>query len=365
LPSFSAPESHFAKRARESWSFGWHTCRYLGKARIQSDVMYVNAWPLLGQALLARYARRTLTPMVLHVQDIYPESMLLKLPGALRGGAAAVLSRLDRWIANQAAAVVTISQNMHRTYVESRRIPAEKVFMVNNWQDDQLFAALPPRSAACARFGVPEAPFTFIYLGNIGPVAGVDFLIRSFCQAQLHAAQLLIIGGGSAKRAHENLVRDLAATNVRFIPCPDARNVPLLQSMAHICLLPVRKGAAMSSIPSKLMSYMFSARPVLATVDLESDTARVVAEAGCGWVEEPENLGALAAKMREVAALSGAELDQIGQFGRAYALAHHSKRAGARKLADVVMSVVCKQSALGRGSRRAQNDSRGGAVLHA
>jgi glycosyltransferase involved in cell wall biosynthesis len=275
--------------------------------------------------------------MVLHVMDLYPESMLPKLPGALRGAAAAALTRLDRWIANQAATVVTISERMRRTYVQSRHVPREKVIIVNNWQDDQLFAELPQRSAACARFEVPEAPFTFTYLGNIGPVAGVDLLIRSFCRARLNHAQLLIIGGGSAKPANVSLARELGAANVRFISDADARNVPLLQSMAHVCLLPVRKGAAMSSIPSKVMSYMFSARPILAALDAKSDIARVIAEAGCGWIGEPEDVAALAAKMRDLAVMPLQELESLGQRGRSYALAHYSKGAGARKLADVVL----------------------------
>ena len=96
----------------------------------------------------------------------------------------------------------------------------------------------------------------------------------------------------------------------------------------------------MSSIPSKLMAYLLSARPVLATVDAESDTARAISEAQCGWIGEPENVQGLAEKMRDVAAVPAAELDRIGQRGRSYGLAHYSKAAGVCKLADVVLGAA-------------------------
>src|ERR1035437_398785 len=105
----------------------------------------------------------------------------------------------------------------------------------------------------------------------------------------------------------------MGVSGVRFVSDPDAGNVPLLQSLGHVCLLPLRKGAGMSSIPSKLMAYMLSARPVLATVDAESDTASAISEAQCGWAGEPENVQGLAEAMRNVAAFPAPELDRIGQ----------------------------------------------------
>jgi colanic acid biosynthesis glycosyl transferase WcaI len=41
-------------------------------------------------------------------------------------------------------------------------------------------------------------------------------------------------------------------------------------------------------IPSKLLTYLASRRPVLAAVHPESEAARFIQKAGCGWVIEPE-----------------------------------------------------------------------------
>ena len=226
---------------------------------------------------------------------------------------------------------------MRRTYVENRGLASEKVITILDWVDERRFATMPARVEACAYYGIPADRFTFLYLGNIGPVAGVEGLIEAFHAAGLKQAQLVIAGDGSAKAACVELAQRLGVNNVRFISDPDANNVPLLQSLGQVCLLPMRKGAGMSSIPSKLMTYLLSAKPMLAAVDADSDTARAISEAQCGWVEEPENVQALAMKLAEIATLPSADLMAMGQRGRAYGLANYSKAAGVRKLANVIL----------------------------
>ncbi len=346
VPSFACPGSRLVGRLREGVSFGRHACRYIDEQLADVDVVYANVWPLSCQALIARYCTRREIPLVFHIQDIYPESLRGKLPGSLWGPCAAPLVLLDRWSVRQAARVVVISENMRRTYVDDRGIAPEKVVTVLNWADESRFAHLPSRSDACGHYGIPERPFTFLYLGNIGPVAGVDGLIKAYHAAQLPQAQLVIAGDGSARAGCVDLATRIGASGVHFISDPDVANVPLMQSLAHVCLLPMRAGAGMSSIPSKLMAYLFSERPVLATVDAESDTAGCIREAQCGWVGAPEDAPWLTAKLAEVASMRAESLLELGQRGRSYGLRHFSKAEGVRKLGGVVMDaargVCCK-----------------------
>ena len=337
LPSFTAPQSRLLGRMRESWSFGRQACHYLARHLPDVDVVYANTWPLLSQTLLARYCAESNLPLVWHIQDIYPESLLNKLPGYVSKVIAKPLTVLDQWNVRQAQHAVVISENMRQVYLTQRGLPPEKITVLLNWVDEQRFSVLPERAKACEHYQIPQDRFTVLYLGNIGPVAGVEGLIEAFHAAGLKQAQLVIAGDGSSKAGCEALVRRLGVGGVRFVSDPDAGNVSLLQSLGHVYLLPMRKGSGMSSIPSKLMAYLLSAKPVLATVDAESDTARAVSEAQCGWVEEPESVQRLAMKLTEAAALPPAVLGAMGQRGRSYGLAHFSKAMGVRKLADIIL----------------------------
>jgi len=338
LPSFAAPESAVVPRLKESWSYGRHVCSYLAQ-RPAPDALYVNAWPLLAQALVAAWAKRSAVPMVLQVMDVYPESLVNKLPAALRL-MVSPLKALDAWVARSATSVVTISEGMRRTYTVGRKVPAARVGAIPTWQDESIFAGAVSREEACRRYGVPAGRFTFLYLGNVGSVAGVDLLVRAFHRAGIDAAQLLVVGDGSQKSACQQLAASLGAGNVSFISDHDVNNVPVLQGMADVCLLPLKRGAAQSSIPSKLPAYMFSGKPVLATVDGGSDTAQAIREARAGWVGEPEDLEWLARKMQEVALMENEELAALGANARSYALERFSRGQGVSHLAGVVLAAL-------------------------
>jgi len=118
--------------------------------------------------------------------------------------------------------------------------------------------------------------------------------------------------------------------------------VPVLQSMAHVCMLPMKRGAGRSSIPSKLSSYLFSAKPVIATVDSGSDTACFVRQAECGWVGEAEDLSWLVHKMREVVLMPKDQLDILGQHGKKFGLIHFSKSSGVVRLANTITQACSK-----------------------
>lgn len=342
LPSFASPKSELLLRMWESFSFGRVVIKYLTTVKKRPDVLYVNTWPVFAQALIAHFSQKNKIPMVLQVMDIYPEALTDKLPVPLGPLFQAPLRKLDAWIASAAASVVVISENMRRTYTESRMIPPERVVPIATWQDETVFEKLPPRSVCCSRYGIPDHLFTFLFLGNIGPVAGVDFLIHAFAEAGMPNAQLLLIGDGAKKLDCVKLVKELDVSNVHFISDPDAANVPVLQGMAHVCMLPMKHGAGMSSIPSKLPSYLFSAKPVIATVDRDSDTAKFVRQAECGWVGEAEELTWLATKMKEVLQLPKEHLETIGQRGKQYGLTHFSKSSGVVRLANTITQAGSK-----------------------
>lgn len=340
LPSFAEPRSRLLSRMLESWSFGCQVRFYLQRYLPNVDVIYANTWPLFSQVLLAWYCIQRNIPLVWHIQDLYPEALLVKLPRYVSKMIARPLIFLDRWLVRQAQQTVVLSKGLRQVYLENRGLPADKVTTVSNWLDERQFERLPERAEGCKQYNVSERKFTFLYLGNIGSVAGVEFLIKAFHAARLKNAQLVIVGDGSAKAGCIELAKRLQETNVQFISDPEVANVPLLQSLAHICLLPLRKGAALSSIPSKLITYLFSGKPVLATLDAESDTARCIREGQCGWVGEPEQASWLSCKMAEVVTLSPQVLEAMGQRGRIYGLKHFSKAFGVRQLANIIFKTL-------------------------
>ena len=336
LDSFTCPKSSTWGRLRESYSFGKKCVEYIRKNYSEIDCIYQNSWPLFAQYMIVKAAKRYKIPIITHVQDIYPESFTNKL--SIGGGIMNyVLLPIDKFILENSTKVLCISENMRNQLQKSRTISSEKFEVVVNWQDEENFIEFQKNNDIIKLVG--KTLFTFMYLGNNGPVAGVDFLIRAYHKAQIPRSQLVIAGSGSKTENCKELVRKLGVDNVIFVPVPDGK-VPEIQAQSDVMLLPVKRGGAMSSIPSKLPAYMFSAKPIIGSLDLESDTARAINESGSGLVVEPENMNGLINAMRELSSMSKVDLKDKGKSGFEYAMVHFSKKSNLQKVVSIIERTI-------------------------
>lgn len=338
LNSFVYPKSRLLGRLYESYSFGKHTAKFIEKNHKAIQCIYLNVWPLFAQYYIVRAAKKHAISTVIHMQDIYPESLSNKVPlvGSLLWK---LLLPLDKYCLKNASGVITVSENMTETYVETRKIDKRKFLLVHNWQDENEFLQLGQSNLSDKSANIKKRPFTFLYLGNIGPVAGVEFLLKGFLKAGLDNTSLIIAGNGSRKTACIAFAAKHKLQHVIFKEVPWSK-VPEIQREADVLMLPLIKGAALSSIPSKLPAYMFSAKPIIACVDSESYTSKVLHQANCGWVLPPEDTEKLAQTMNHIVVQSRETLEKLGNNGFVFAMINFSKKHNLPKLSSYVESFI-------------------------
>ena len=331
LNSFTCASSNLLGRFKESYSFGKHCYQYIANNHINIDVIYANTWPLFGQYFAVKASRKYNIPIIIHVQDIYPESLIQKIPN-LKHLIKFFLLPLDKYVLRNASRIIAISDKMKYYLAATRNLKEEKIAVVQNWQDEAAFIHYKsPKNRTIER----NRPFTFMYLGNIGPVAGIELLIDAFAHANLPNGKLVIAGSGSVKERLQTMVKDMNINAIEFWSVPEGK-VPEIQDQADVMLLPIKKGAAGSSIPSKLPAYMFSQKPIIACVDENSDTANAVITSDSGWVLPPENENCLAQLMKEIVSLPPDVFSQKGKNGFDYAIQNFSKKNNLRKIISVI-----------------------------
>jgi glycosyltransferase involved in cell wall biosynthesis len=333
LDSYTCPESSAIGRLRESYSFGIACKKYIEENHKKIDVIYMNSWPIFAQYFTAKTASRYNISLITHVQDVYPESLSNKMP--LLGGLFNILLMpIDKFTLKKSKKVIAISTKMRDYLSATRNVSLNKIHVVKNWQNEEAFIAYDKIKKNISN---KEKLFTFMYMGNIGPVAGVDLLIESFHNANLQKCKLVIAGSGSRKEELENMVSSRNIERVEFVAVADGK-VPEIQSESDVMLLSIKKGAASSSIPSKLPAYMFSKKPIIASVDLDSDSAKGINEANAGWVIEPEDIGVLTKAMKVASLVEKKELNLKGENGFKYAMNHLSKKNNLQQIVNVILN---------------------------
>lgn len=326
LHSYTCPEAKLSGRLWESLSFGKHCADYIRQNRQNIDLVYFNAWPLFSQFYIARTAKKLNIPYVVHIQDIYPETILRKNAWLTRVPFN-LLVKMDRYVLSHARSIVTISTQM-RNYLQSTRQINSGIDVVYNWQnqDNAMESKAQNRQ---------ESKFVFMFLGSISPTAGIDVLIRGFCAANLAGAKLVLAGAGSDKQRLMDIAAAHPGHEIIFM---EARKeaVAELQRSADVLLISLKQGNGQYAVPSKLSSYLFSAKPVLACVDPGSPVAEIVSEANCGWVCNVNDPATITAAFQRASSTSELQRQQMGRNGKTYAEANLSRQANLSHLKKIV-----------------------------
>lgn len=330
LDSYTCPASSFIGRFKESISFGKATKRYIEDNYKNIACAYINTWPMFAQYMALDTLKKYHIPAVLHIQDIYPESMLTRL-GFVGKLVKNVLCNHDRKKLSKASAFFAISENMKDYLCATRNFDGQKVSVIRNWQDDRLFSDI---------YELKEhIKFTFMYVGSLSPAAGVPFLIKTFGKANIKNARLIIAGNGSEKNECMNIATTFPEADISF--CDVTPNtVPSVQAEADVLLLPLKKGIGFTASPSKLPAYMFSAKPVIACVDRGSDVDCIINESGGGWLCNPEDENELSNMMITIANLDKNILKEKGEKSRMYALEHFTRGKNLEKMVSVILNNI-------------------------
>jgi glycosyltransferase involved in cell wall biosynthesis len=327
-------------RLLENLSFGITSA--INSLAVKPDIVYANTWPLFASGLLTAICSLRNLPLVINIQDIYPDAAieLGKFPAS--GLLPQLLRSLDRWIAHQSTALVTLSENFAQFYCQTRQVSPKKVHTVYNWLDDEEIKPSSRMGSFREKQGIGEDTFVIMYAGNIGVNAGVEFVIEAATKLQnLPNILFIIAGDGSCRKASEDLAQKYELSNLRFFYPLLKEEFSDVQAAADLMILPTRKSGSLTSVPSKLIAYMLSGRPVLATVDENSDTARIISEAQCGICIPPENSEAIAKQIRQLIQIPE-KLIHMEKRARFYAEQNFSSKVCLPKLINLLESIIQK-----------------------
>ena len=84
---------------------------------------------------------------------------------------------------------------------------------------------------------------------------------------------------------------------------------------------------------------MFSAKPIIACVETNSDISTIIHKAKCGWIIEPENPKALSMQMIDCFNTSKDYLDKMGESGKQFALSELSMKENLAKICNIITSI--------------------------
>ena len=283
-------------------------------------------------------------PFVFEVRDLWPESLTAVGVGsedsllhkALAGIAGFLYARADR--------VVVVAPAFREHLMKHWRVPAEKIAVVENGVEEDLFAPAHPAANNALRqeLGV-ERKFLVCYIGTMGNAHGLETLLDAALQLKHERpdVQFCLVGEGAEKERIVALAQSHRVTNVSFLDQQPREKIPAFISASDACLVLLKKAEVFKTvIPTKMLEFMSCARPVILGVD--GQARQILEQARAGLAIEPENAQALVQAIKQLAD-DPSFAHTLGKKGREYILRSFSRRHTAEKYIHVLNELVTGQ----------------------
>jgi glycosyltransferase involved in cell wall biosynthesis len=324
LPLYPSHDRSGSRRALNYLSFALSASMLGLLLAGPADVMWVYHPPLtIGLPATIIGALRRI-PFIYEVQDMWPET--LTATGMFSSPRiAALLGAFARFVYRRAAAITVISEGFRRNLI-SKGVPADKINVISNWADEELFHPVPADAQLADAHGL-TGKFNLVFAGNMGAAQGLENLLAAAEQLRdLPQLQFALIGDGVDVEDLKRLARERGLLNVKFIDRQPAAAMPKFFALADALLVHLRAEPLFRiTIPSKTIAYLACGRPILAVT--EGDAADLVRKYGAGLVCPPEDPSALAATIRRLYHLTPQQRAQMGEAGRRAYLSNFTRQS--------------------------------------
>lgn len=237
-------------------------------------------------------------PYVYYAADLWSEALHeVGSPAPVRW----VVRQIESLAMRGAAAVVAV----HETYlsrIEHLRVSREKVSVVGNGTNTQVFRPDGPH---------PELPQPYlVYAGTASEVHGASLIIEAMPKvlAELPDARLVVIGQGLERPSMERAARQLSDGAVTFFPRLSGEKTASWLRGARAALASVRPGPYGFAVATKMFAAAACGTPVLYISD-DGPGADAVRESDLGEVV-PYDVGRVADAMVRTLRSSVAESER-------------------------------------------------------
>ena len=275
------------------------------------------------------------------MRDLWPESLVAVGAGREDSLLYQVLGGVARFLYQRADCIVVVSPAFKDQLTGRWRIPAEKIAVVENGVETDLFSPQPVAADQALRSQLgADGKFLVSYIGTMGNAHGLETLLDAAAQLQHEdpGVRFLLVGEGAEKERIKALAQSRKLANVDFLNQQPRERIPALISASDACLVLLKRTDVFKTvIPTKMLEFMSCARPVI--LGVEGQAQQIIQDSGAGITIQPESAEALSAAIHQLAA--DRELaNRLGQKGREYILQHFSRDRTAQKYIEVLDTIV-------------------------
>ncbi len=133
------------------------------------------------------------------------------------------------------------------------------------------------------KYELPLDTKIFVYGGNLGAPQGVDFLLQTIQASENLNAYFLIVGSGTKFAAISNWFAKNKPKNAKLLSTIPKEDYDILLQACNFGMIFLHPNFTIPNFPSRLLSYLEMAMPIIAATDISTDMGTIIEETECGY----------------------------------------------------------------------------------
>ena len=315
------PGSLFQRVIMEG-SFCFHSIIYFTLSNFNKFdlIVYVGAQPSI--AFLCRIFSRILgIPYVVEINDIASQAAsdvkIIKFNFIFK-----LLSIFEFSAYNKASGAIVLCAAFKDTLIKHGYQNPELIKIIRSPVNLNIVQPKNPNGFLRSKLGIRQSEFIILHAGSMGLKQGLMNVINAaaILKEKRSDVKWVLIGDGETKKTiQSNIEKMFMQLDVFLMSFQDEKFLSDVFADSNILLLNQIKNMKDSVIPSKLLTYMAAGKPVLASINPESQGAEILEESQGGMIVEPENPNAMAQAVAWLLGRYAGDLEQMGIRNREYA----------------------------------------------
>lgn len=238
---------------------------------------------------------------ILRIDDVYPEALINA--GLIK--AQSFLARISHWFTKKlyqhVDQIIVLGRDMKRI-VENKlqKTFHAKLKVITNWADLELVSPLPRLENPLLKELGLSSKFVVQYAGNMGPLQGLDSLIKAAIKLKDHPhIHFLFIGSGKMLPWLKEEISKEGLGNVTLLgqrPRSDQAN---FLNACDVAFVSLKAGMAGVGVPSRMYNVLAAGKPIIGVIEDHAELARVIREEKVGWIASPDNPDEIAKRILE------------------------------------------------------------------
>ncbi len=178
------------------------------------------------------------------------------------------------------------------------------------------------RESLLSKYAIPTNKTLFIYGGNLGKPQGVDFLLRVIEENEMrNDSYIVVVGSGTEYSRISQWFSVHKLQNAVLIAGLPKDEYDNLVRCCHVGMIFLDPRFTIPNFPSRLLSYLENAMPVLLATDPNTDMGRIAESEGFGLWALSGDLDGFLANMNK---LTADAIRNMGAQGRQFLMSNYT-----------------------------------------